>query len=471
MKTLLFLDDWMLDSYTDVVRRFCEPEQLPLEPVTEMYNYATVIRDPERGGYRCWYNRFFTVEDRAVSAKCLAESEDGYNWQPVVVDQPVDRLGHLQQNLVFSGHTSAGEGTLMLDPRDPDPGRRYKLTYSDRLGPWDVASFGLVAHSRDGIHWTLDRGHPFYTVPGGCDTLIYPLFNPVTGQYQAMVRPSVLDRRVAIVQSPDFRTWTQPLTVLTPDPMDEPCLQFYGMPCFCYEDLFIGLLWDHHVSQDERMGVAKWGGVIDCELAYSYNGVNWNRTTRRPFIGRTPPGTYGCGSIYPHSLLVDEHDSIRIYSGGTLVDHALEAAPAGFSSVGAMLVHRLRKDGFACLEPRAGWGTVTTRCVRPRSGDIAINLRAPVGQVLVQISEKGGSFREPLPAGMARKPIPGFSFEECIPLTGDELYAQPRWRNDPDCASLIGQHVRLELKLFQAQLYAVRWDVQPWYGDLPIERI
>ncbi|MCD6169912.1 MAG: hypothetical protein J7J76_05115 [Candidatus Latescibacteria bacterium] len=70
-----------------------------------------------------------------------------------------------------------------------------------------------------------------------------------------------------------------------------------------------------------------------------------------------------------------------------------------------------------------------------------------------------------------RRAIPGFSFEDCIPLTGDELYPRPRWKQREDASKLIGEHVRLEFKLFQAELYAVRWDLQPWYGDLPIERI
>ncbi|MFH1006014.1 MAG: hypothetical protein V1800_00750, partial [Candidatus Latescibacterota bacterium] len=134
-----------------------------------------------------------------------------------------------------------------------------------------------------------------------------------------------------------------------------------------------------------------------------------------------------------------------IYSTGLLVDHALEAAPKGYQSVGAMIVHELRKDGFAYLEPRAGWGTMTMRCVKPRSGDIAINFRAPVGQVLVQLSEPGGRFGKPVEA---RKPIPGFSFQDCIPMTGDELYARPRWKNHADASGVIGERVRLEFKLF-----------------------
>ena len=253
----------MLDSHRDIVRRFPQPRQIPAAPVTEMCSYVTVIRDTEQACYRSWYNRFLTVEGERVVAKCLAESEDGFHWEPVKLKKPVDRLAHLRSNLVFSGHTSAADGGLMYDPRDPDPERRYKLTYSDRLGPGQEQlrgsfespasdrSLGLTAYSPDGIHWRIDDDHPFYTVPGGCDTLIMPLFNPVTERYQVVVRPSVLDRRIAIVESPDFLNWTQPLTVLTPDPLDEPYLQFYGMPCFYCEDLFIGLLWDHHINQDE----------------------------------------------------------------------------------------------------------------------------------------------------------------------------------------------------------------------------
>lgn len=474
MKTFLFLDDWMLDSHRDIVRRFPRPRLLPAEPVAEMSNYATVIRDPERGCYRAWYNRFFTVDGHVVGAKCLAESADGFAWEPVQLDAPVDRLGHLQANLVFSGHTSGGEGSLFLDPRDPDPQRRYKLTYSDRVQgptPRQYRSLGLVACSPDGVRWSIDDDHPFYTVPGGCDTLITPLYNPVTENYQIMVRPSVLDRRIAIVESTDFRSWTAPRTVLTPDPLDEPCLQFYGMPWCHYEDVFIGLLWDQHTCQDERMGGARWSGVVDCELAYSYNGVHWNRTDRQPFVGRTEPGTYGCGSIYPSSLLVDEDDRIRIYGAATLVDHALEDPPPGYPSVAAMVAHELRRDGFALLEPRAGWGRVTMRCVKPRSGEIRINLRAPLGQVLVQLSQPTGSFRRPEPFGAEWKPIPGYAFEDCVPLVGDEIYARVRWKSRADASEVVGQHVRLELKLFQAEVYAVRWDAQPWYGDLPIERI
>ena len=444
MKTFLFLDDWMLDSYRDVVRRFGRPEPVDVDPVPFMGNYATVLYDPERGCYRAWYNRQIKRGGKKVWVLCLAESPDGYCWEQT------------RPEVVLSGFTSASGAAVFYDPYDPDPQRRYKAAFSDRV---DGRDLGLTACSPDGVHWNIDAEHPFFTRQGGVDTFLKPLFNPFRGWYQISARPSVLDRRVAMVTSPDFVRWGEPQLVLQPDPLDEPCLQFYGMPAFLYEDVFIGLLWCHHTNQEEReWGGCKMAGTIDCELAYSYDGLCWNRADRQPFLGCTEPGTYGCGSIYPHSLVV-EKDQIRIYSCGTLVDHSLEEPPEGYESVGALLVHRLRRDGFAYLEPRAGWGQVTMRCVQPRDGKITINFCAPFGEVLAQISDPHG------------RPIPGYGFEDCVPLTGDKLAAPLRWKERGDASKLIGKHVRLEFRLFQARLYAVRWEAEPWYGDFPIERI
>ena len=47
MKTFLFLDDWMLDSQRDVVRRFGRPEPVKADPVPFIGNYATVLYDPD----------------------------------------------------------------------------------------------------------------------------------------------------------------------------------------------------------------------------------------------------------------------------------------------------------------------------------------------------------------------------------------------------------------------------------------
>ena len=53
----------------------------------------------------------------------------------------------------------------------------------------------------------------------------------------------------------------------------------------------------------------------------------------------------------------------------------------------------------------------------------------------------------------------------------DDLAAHPRWKELEDASGLVGERVRLKVRLFEAGLCALRWESPPWYGDLPIEGI
>ena len=102
----------------------------------------------------------------------------------------------------------------------------------------------------------------------------------------------------------DFQTFSGPQNVLSPDPLDPPLVQFYGMPVFPYEGMFVGLLWLMYGDPLE-IGLLKRNGPIDSQLTYSYDGVAFNRTFRAPFIARNPrgrrrgrlhlPNVNGCG--------------------------------------------------------------------------------------------------------------------------------------------------------------------------------
>ena len=116
-----------------------------------------------------------------------------------------------------------------------------------------------------------------------------------------------------------------------------------------------------------------------------------------------------------------------------------------------MRVYTMRKDGFAYLEPVGSWGLVQTRGLVPQDSDLRVNFRAPYGTVKVQLSGEDG------------KPMPGFSFDDCIPLTGDELEAPVRWRNKA-LEEVKGTWLRLEFEFYQAELYAYRWHCHVHYA-------
>ena len=96
---------------------------------------------------------------------CLATSPDGYHWQkPHLHLLPYN--GNMENNLVDLGGGAYGVValTVLQDPDDPDPQRRFKMVYeTHRRNPahGGRAEFN-VAFSPDGLRWTEGRVEPHY---------------------------------------------------------------------------------------------------------------------------------------------------------------------------------------------------------------------------------------------------------------------------------------------------------------------
>ena len=126
---------------------------------------------------------------------------------------------------------------------------------------------------------------------------------------------------------------------------------------------------------------------------------------------------------------------------------ALVTHPSAGEDPGALLMHRLRLDGFVYLESTGGPGLLATRPLFLRSGDVRLNVQA-AHEVRVQVTDPEG------------RPLPGYTFADARPLRGDELFWTPRWRKRR-LQELTRQVVCLEIRLHQARLYAVRGDFVP----------
>ena len=154
----------------------------------------------------------------------------------------------------------------------------------------------------------------------------------------------------------------------------------------------------------------------------------------------------------------DEQDNLRFYLYEQNVTHG--PTPDGqwqrpYELTG--LHATMRKDGFAYLHSR-GVGRVGLKGMMPVEGDLNINFRAPRGRVRVQLCDL--NFR----------PFEGFTFDDCIPLQGDELHAAVRWKSQtPQDFVDRREPCRLEFELFEAYLYAVRWTCDHLvYADAPV---
>ena len=151
----LFVDDEVIARREGVARRTHPCRKLPRPVIAgreswqtpygdeRVYIYGTVLPSEDGGTLRMWYMRW---PDRVL----YAESEDGVSW----------RRPQLGRNNVLPIRLHSP--SVIHDPADPDPERRYKML-GVSLSP---ESRGYcAAHSADGLHWQLYPTNP--VLPGG----------------------------------------------------------------------------------------------------------------------------------------------------------------------------------------------------------------------------------------------------------------------------------------------------------------
>ena len=163
------------------------------------------------------------------------------------------------------------------------------------------------------------------------------------------------------------------------------------------------------------------------------------------------PGEFGYGCIYPSSMHVTKDKKIRIYSSASKGEHAQILARPD-QGEGAILLHELRLDGFCYLESHGGPGSFTTRLLLINGEKLNLNIQAPQGEVLLQISDPSG------------KPFEGFTFNDFIPIKGDDIDLIPEWKNKRTLKDLIQKVVRFDVKLFNSRIYSIRVNFLPIQG-------
>jgi hypothetical protein len=189
MPTLLFFDDWALLHQQNLQRRWFQAEPWPdlppaIDPaMTLSYGSPTVIREPD-GRWRMWaMGALDPSKGDGGAGTFLYRSSDGLHWEP--------------------------------DPQGALPGMAYSDTHAAVNGNCGTCK---IATSPDGVHWTIDHQAVWQTQH--TDTMFSISWNPFTRKYQFTGRPVLLDRRVALYQTADWRQFDEALVVLHPDPQD-----------------------------------------------------------------------------------------------------------------------------------------------------------------------------------------------------------------------------------------------------------
>src|SRR5687767_13362379 len=154
-RTLLFVDDHDV-LYRSGTRRELHPTKRRPEPVlTEdkpweiAIGWSSIYRHPQTGKYQLWYQSYNvgrTTDKRLGCVVCYAESDDGLTFTKPELDLfPFEDVK--KTNIVLVGGGVYGDrycNSVLVDEREPDPNRRYKMAYYD----WSLND----GRPEDGLH-------------------------------------------------------------------------------------------------------------------------------------------------------------------------------------------------------------------------------------------------------------------------------------------------------------------------------
>jgi hypothetical protein len=440
----LFVDNYIVDNTwtlryktQHIDRIFHAPVKHPQNPlIAGNAGYTCVAHDSAAGVIHLWYQTHIAGagDAKTLYAIAYARSKDGLEWELPHVGRHVWK-GTKENNIVIGGKRGRASSPWLLDVPEKDRrGHKYVLMYRDADGSHLVGT-------NDGVHFDPASDLPIQHLHSDTQNAI--VYDPHQQQYVMYCRAKAVyragqtemidtgeSRRVARIANKElWGQWPrQAANILLPDELDtkERYHAFYGMPTTVYGGTFFGFVWPF-----------RWNDRIHTELAWSRDGVRFDRHPLRPrLVDYGPAGSWDDEMVFASSW-VEVGDEWRIYYAGWDGPHNTPERNGGIG------LATLRKEGFVSLRGPAGGGVVCTRVLRWPGGRLLINCAAEEGKVTVRVSDPN------------RKVIPGFDHANCLPFQGDSTAAEIAWR-DAQIDDLKGKELRLEIYLENADLYSIR---------------
>ena len=387
--------------------------------------YPNVIWDEDEQLFKLWYK--CVLADKEVIAQMdqpstvhdvgwyllYATSKDGVHW-----DKPELGIhkfaGSGANNIVARDCPNVG---VFKDLHDTDQARRYKMVSDVGLGK------PQVRFSADGIHWSEALAAHGFGAQNG-DTHNNALWDERSGKYLWFTKLYLGERLVSRFESDDFLKWKNDGLVLRSSLAEGRASQTYCMPVFRYGSIYLSYVMMYHVGS---------GRSVDCELAWSHDGLQWQRVAPgTPFIPRGAKGSYDSECIYAMAgppILKD--GKLLIFYGGDDFPHT------GWKRHCLPCLATLRPDGFAGYTPaEAGKPShVLTRALRLTSETVCITADvAPGGSLRVLAVDEQGKV-----------------LDAAEPVSMSVTDAALKWKK----GALLAPTARFKVELNQAVLYAI----------------
>ena len=483
-----FLDNVIVHSAPNVARRWYQPQRhsagaliqkdRPWEHIPYFtYSNYCVIRDPQDGLYRCWYEDLVLIPrkkpaDRVQhrARQLYAESEDGIEWRKPEFDLVVE--GGRKTNIVLGSGAGGAEDvhsmSVVLDPYPASSNHRFRAVFSHTRWKNGQRHERIeCAHSPDGIHWKIyDQPPRFGISEAKLDDVSVLFYDEDARQFVQNTRHFLKGpggggapwggmhyygsdgrRRVWQTRSHDFLHWTEPVLVAAVDENDDLDEQFYGMAQFRIGMVQLATLGVFRVVANE----------MDVQLLMSRDGIRWNQTNKRqPFLKPRGAGHYDAHMVSMTSQPVEVGDQVRFYHGAAACHHDwwlwgpsedMDHPEAKDSSLArySLGLATLRKDGFAGLYANQYRdGLVATQALISEGSKLLINARCGLnGSVRVEVCNRDGKVLEPC------------SKENCDPFSGDSVEHTMTWKGNPDVP--VKTWRKLRIFLHDAEIFSFRF--------------
>ena len=349
--------------------------------------YGTVIHDGSK--FRMWYLGMIERELEAGQAPgwwrpmCYAESTDGIAWTKPELGL-VDLDGNKRNNVcLIEGEVHSMTQvndflSVMHDPADPDPSRRFKVAYIAHM-PYDDIRGGMshigikegrvgaiiTATSADGLHWKIVGDRPVNA--GGERFEVSSLYRFGNFYYASgqLISPwSWLNdgrsagRMMQTYRSPDFKTWSKAkaLSMVMPEQITEPQpavpelwtgfgrQMHMGIGVWNRGNVIIGLQGIWQGNPRDRAADAKQhdGLKIDLGLAISNDGVRFREPIPNfKFLQHGRDGEWDSIALLQGHAFVNAGDKTMIWYSHWDCEEKFRSQEIGLAT--------LRRDGFGYL--------------------------------------------------------------------------------------------------------------------------
>ena len=470
----LFVDDFLVDRVTNVVRHWNRPVKMqgplvwpgggaapqatdgtsgakPGEPVN--LTCATdggLWWDPTRRKFRLWYQADW------LGDICYAESADGVVWE-------YPDLGIVPgTNRIFE-HDVIDSWSVTPNYAAENPYADWKLHVSYPYVPpaWPPATDDRLWESTDGIHFK-----PI-GIAGRSGDRSTSYYDPFRGVWVFSLRAAELPRTRMYFASRDFGgdkcRWSYPGDKAAPQelcgrPEPERWLssvnkgnrQLYSFNAVAYESLMLGVMEILDVSKGdngacEKVGLPKQTGLHFC---FSRDGRTFEHRDEADIApSGWCSGKWDTGYLSSvGGICVIKDERLWFYYSGLRGDEVrLEKGKNwqrnGMYSNGSIGVATLRRDGFAGMVAD-GRGEILTKLVVFTGSHLFVNAECRFGSLVAEVVDEAG------------RTMPGFAFKDCKPFQrADSTKTELKFAGG-DLAALAGRPVRFRFRLHCGTLYS-----------------